>query len=167
MMEFLRLLDQEILLIFNGYHTEFLDAVMWHVSHRFFWIPFYAILLAMMVMKFGWLNSLRYLICIGIIITLADQICASVLRPMFERMRPSNPDNPFSAMVTLTYGYHGGRYGFPSCHAANTMALATFISLVFRSRKLIVIMAVWSVVVSCSRTETDPWTPVGDRKSVV
>lgn len=33
-------------------------------------------------------------------------------------------------------GYRGGSYGFPSCHAANSFALASFLTLLFANRKL-------------------------------
>ena len=48
-------------------------------------------------------------------------------------------------------GYRGGRYGFPSCHAANTFALAMFMSLVFRNKRFSVMMFSWAIVVSYSR----------------
>ena len=35
-------------------------------------------------------------------------------------LRPANPENPISDLVHIVNGYRGGRYGFPSCHAANT-----------------------------------------------
>ena len=41
-------------------------------------------------------------------------------------------------MVHIVNGHRGGRYGFPSCHAANTFGLAFFVWFLFRKRWLTV-----------------------------
>ena len=69
-------------------------------------------------------------------ITFADQACATWIRPYVERMRPSNLNNPISEMVHIVNNHRGGRYGFPSCHAANTFGLAFFLFFLFRKRWL-------------------------------
>lgn len=151
MIRILQSIDESILLLFNGHHTPLMDIIMWEVSDRWFWIPFYVIILLMIIHRFGWKEALVTFSFIAVVIASTDQLCASIIRPMVERLRPSNPGNPFSAMLTLVNDYHGGRYGFPSCHAANTMALATFIAMLFRSEKIAAGMTAWSVLVSISR----------------
>lgn len=59
-----------------------------------------------------------------------------LIRPYVERMRPSNLNNPISEMVHIVNNHRGGRYGFPSCHAANTFGLAFFLFFLFRKRWL-------------------------------
>lgn len=66
-------------------------------------------------------------------------------------LRPSNPENPLSEMVHIVGGYRGGSYGFPSCHAANSFALASFLILLFANRKLSLFIFVWAVLNSYSR----------------
>ena len=84
-------------------------------------------------------------------IAFADQMCSSVIRPAVERMRPSNPDNPISEFVHILHGKRGGRYGFPSCHAANSFALAFFITFLFRQRAISLFLLFWAVLNSYSR----------------
>lgn len=91
------------------------------------------------------------LIAVTLAIVMADQICASVIRPWAGRLRPCNPDNPIYGMITLVKDIHPGGYSWPSCHAANTFALATVLSLVLRSRKFAAFMFAWAVMVSISR----------------
>lgn len=67
------------------------------------------------------------------------------------RLRPSNPENPLSEMVHIVGGYRGGSYGFPSCHAANSFALASFLILLFANRKLSLFIFAWAVLNSYSR----------------
>ena len=64
-------------------------------------------------------------------ITFADQMCSSIIRPVVARLRPANPDNPIVDMVYIVNGYRGGSYGFPSCHAANSLGLAMFVVFLF------------------------------------
>ena len=77
--------------------------------------------------------------------------CATLIRPEVCRLRPSNPENPLSEMVHIVGGYRGGSYGFPSCHAANSFALASFLTLLFANRKLSLFIFAWAVLNSYSR----------------
>ena len=38
-------IDESILLTINGLHTSVLDSVMWYISGKLTWIPFYVSLL--------------------------------------------------------------------------------------------------------------------------
>ena len=79
------------------------------------------------------------------------QTGATLIRPYVERLRPSNLENPISDMVHIVNGRRGGRYGFPSCHAANTFGLAFFIWFLFRKRWLTVFMMGWALLTCYSR----------------
>ena len=59
--------------------------------------------------------------------------------------------NPISDMVHIVNGHRGGRYGFPSCHAANTFGLAFFVWFLFRKRWLTVFMMGWALLTCYSR----------------
>lgn len=144
-------LDARLLFIVNGAHSPFFDAVMWCISGRWIWVPFYIVLTYMLFRRFSWKRATLCLITIGLIILAADQTCASLIRPEVCRLRPANLNNPLSHLVHVVNGYRGGRYGFPSCHAANTFALAMFMSLVFRNKRFTVMMFSWAIVVSYSR----------------
>lgn len=48
-------------------------------------------------------------------------------------------------------GLSRGSYGFPSCHAANSFALASFLTLLFANRKLSLFIFAWAVLNSYSR----------------
>lgn len=96
-------------------------------------------------------QTLAVLVCVALAITIADQVCATLIRPEVCRLRPSNPENPLSEMVHIVGGYRGGSYGFPSCHAANSFALASFLTLLFANRKLSLFIFAWAVLNSYSR----------------
>lgn len=68
-----------------------------------------------------------FLVCLILSVAASDLIGSQVLKPAFDRPRP----NVAGLDVNLKAPHHGGR-SFPSNHAANMFALATFLSLVFR-----------------------------------
>lgn len=144
-------IDARLLLIVNGAHSPFFDAVMWCISGRWIWVPFYAVLAYLLFRRMSWKRASICLVTIGLIILAADQTSATLIRPEMGRLRPANLNNPLSSFVHVVNGYRGGRYGFPSCHAANTFALAVFMSLVIRHKWFTVMMFSWAFVVSYSR----------------
>lgn len=144
-------IDARLLLIVNGAHSPFFDAVMWCISGRWIWLPFYAVLAYLLFRRMSWKRASLCLVTIGLIILAADQTCATLIRPEIGRLRPANLNNPLSSFVHVVNGYRGGRYGFPSCHAANTFALAVFMSLVIRHKWFTVMMFSWVFIVSYSR----------------
>lgn len=144
-------IDARLLLIVNGAHSPFFDFVMWCISGRWIWVPFYAVLAYLLFRRMSWKRASICLVTIGLIILAADQTCATLIRPEIGRLRPANLNNPLSSFVHVVNGYRGGRYGFPSCHAANTFALAVFMSLVIRHKWFTVMMFSWAFIVSYSR----------------
>lgn len=144
-------IDARLLLIVNGAHSPFFDSVMWCISGRWIWVPFYAVLAYLLFRRMSWKRASICLVTIGLIILAADQTCATLIRPEIGRLRPANLNNPLSSFVHVVNGYRGGRYGFPSCHAANTFALAVFMTLVIRHKWFTVMMFSWAFIVSYSR----------------
>lgn len=53
MCEYLLGLDENLLLLVNGYHTPFLDKVMWTISDRWAWMPLYMLLAVILYRKSG------------------------------------------------------------------------------------------------------------------
>ena len=150
-MDFLIDLDTRIFLFFNGMHTSLLDTFMMLFTGRFIWVPMYLAIAMLMLKTFGKRLTLIYLVAIGVAITATDQTCATLIRPYVERLRPSNLENPLSQLAIVVDGYRGGSFGFPSCHAANSFALATFVTLLLRRRRLSWAIFIWAALNSYSR----------------
>jgi undecaprenyl-diphosphatase len=87
---------------------------------------------------------------IGLVITLADQISSGICKPFFARFRPTQ-DPDLMYMIDIVNGYRGGRFGFTSSHAANTFAVAVFVSLLMRSWSLSITMILWAALNAYSR----------------
>ena len=151
MIEFLNNIDTSVFLAINGHHSPFFDSFMMLFTGRFIWIPMYAMVLWIFFRGSNWKNALIYLGAIALTIALTDQTCASLIRPAVERLRPSNLANSLSELTYTVNEYRGGRYGFPSCHSANSFALATFMSLFVRKRGFTVFIFAWALLNSYSR----------------
>ncbi len=151
MIERLEQYDKELFLFLNGLHAEWLDSFMWFLSQKLVWIPLYALLLSLFVYRFGWKQSLIWILPAAVIlIILSDQISVQLFKKVFERYRPCH-NLDFKAIVHLIDGHCGGQYGFVSSHAANTFALAGFVTQIHKLKKLSILIFIWAALVSYSR----------------
>jgi undecaprenyl-diphosphatase len=148
MIEALNNVDQRWLLWLNGHHSVFFDQFMYFISGKYEWIPLYALILAIIIRKYRW-KSLWIILAVVIMITLSDQI-ANLLKNGVKRFRPCK-DPEIGHLVHLVNNYCRSSYGFVSGHAANSFALATFVSLLFRKRWVTVGIVFWAALVSYSR----------------
>lgn len=151
MSEFIINIDTQIFLLLNSWHSPYWDIFMKMASGKIIWVGLYASLLLAIWRTYGWHSMMVMTVMAILAVTAADQLTASLLRPMFERLRPANLENPISYMVHIVDGYRGGRFGFPSCHAANTFALATFMSFVFYRWRLTLFLVCWALLNCYSR----------------
>lgn len=111
----------------------------------------YAMLAGGIIRQRGLVDGMMCILAIVLAVALADYLCAGVIRPAVERLRPSCADNPDSEIAHIVNGYRGGRFGFPSCHAANSFALASFLTLFYRTWKAGCLIIGWSLLLCWSR----------------
>jgi len=122
---------------------------MWFVSARLSWIPLYLLIIYLYIKKYKketWLIVLATIV----LITISDQSSVHLFKNIFERLRPChNPE--IQDLVHLVNNKCGGKFGFFSSHAANSFALATFTSFVFRKRIYTLLIIFWAAFLSYSR----------------
>ena len=148
--EFLNHIDTELFLFLNGIHNEFLDSFMYGITNKFIWIPLYLFIIILTVHDQK-KESIWIILGVIILISLSDLIVSGMMKPYFERLRPSR-DPDLEGLVHVVNEYRGGSFGFASGHAATSFCLATFIWLALRKqRPWIWILFIWSVVFSYSR----------------
>lgn len=150
--ELLNHADGEAMLFLNSFNHSSLDQLMYALSGRFTWMPFYIFLFVLIVRRFGWRKAVFSLLLIALTILLADKLCNNLLRPMIGRLRPACLDNPLSRWIHIVNEYRGGRNGFPSCHAANSFALAVYLIRTMRWRGYaMAAILVWAVLIAYTR----------------
>ena len=142
--------DKELFLALNGMHTSWMDPVMELFSTTAASFPVYAYLLFLLYRTYKE-RTWAIVLSIGLLILLTDQFTSALMKPFFERLRPSHEPS-LEGMVHLVNGYSGGRYGFASSHAANTFGIAMFMSCLFRKDKpWINLLFIWAAFVSYTR----------------
>lgn len=143
-------MDERLLLLVNGSHTTWLNDFMWYATGTLPWMLFFASLLWLVVKSNERGQTLFVLLCLALALILSDQLAASVIKPWVARLRPTH-DPLISAHIHVVRGYVGGLYSFPSNHAANTVALTTFMSLLVRHRYVTLSCLTWALLSSYSR----------------
>ncbi len=149
-MEQLLDIDRRLLLFLNGLHSPLFDSIMWIVSGTYIWIPFYVLLLYLLIRKYG-KDSIWLLVGVAITILICDQVTTGFMKPYFARFRPSHEPS-LDGLLHLVNGYRGGLYGFASSHAANAFGVTIFIWLALKSYyRWIGLIFIGSTLVSYSR----------------
>lgn len=149
-------MDVSVLYWINGHHADWLDQWMWWISGKWTFLPLYLLMMVLMVRRWH-LRIWIVLISIALLITVSDQIASSIFKPWVERERPTYTEgveqNLHLVMEENGNFYKGGRYGFYSSHASNTMAVALFFIFMLRPIHLLwsLVLMGWVLLVGYSR----------------
>lgn len=127
-MEIIQYWDEQIVLAVNRMHLLWLDSVMMVITQTAFWTPLFLLIIYLLFKTRPMKDAWSILAGVLIAIVISDQTTASLMKPFFERLRPSHHP-ALSPQLHFIEGYKGGLYGFASSHAANAFALATVLTL--------------------------------------
>ncbi len=142
--------DQQLLLTLNGSDSAWLDQVMLYITKTGTWIPLILVLLYILLKNRPWREVLLFIVCLALVIFVADRVSSGFAKPFFHRFRPSH-EPALEGLVDLVNDRRGGLYGFFSSHAANTFGALTFISLYFRRSPITWTLLCWACLSSYSR----------------
>lgn len=145
-LELLQDVDRQLLLAVNGSDSLFLDRLVRTLTHGATWIPMYLSMFYMLIKNND--NFRRLLFVIGgvaVCYLLAGAFDDGIIKPLVARWRPTH-DPEIGTLVDIVDGYRGGKYGFFSAHASNTMSVAVFFSWLVRSRRLSFMLVCWSLL---------------------
>lgn len=150
MLEYLLLLDKELLLLINGFNSQVLDSVMLFASHKLGWIPLYIILIYFVFKDYG-LRSWLVLVIIALTILIADQSSVHLFKNVFQRLRPCHEES-LTGLLHLVKPC-GGKFGFVSSHATNSFSIVVFITFLLGSkhRWVFPIMLIYGLLIIYSR----------------
>jgi membrane-associated phospholipid phosphatase len=115
----------KVLFVFINHDSDFpvLDPVMLFLRNPLTWIPFYIFMAWWSFVKLR-KNAWLFIFCSLVTVALTDSVTAFLLKPFFERLRPCYEPG-LTGMVRILDDC-GGKFSFPSNHAANHFGLATF-----------------------------------------
>lgn len=150
-MEALSTIDSDLFLFLNGLHADWMDGVMVLITQMWVWLPLYLLLISWTVKQYGkrcwWI-----FLAVALVVFCSDQLSAHVCKPLFQRLRPCyNTD--LQGLIHLPKGMAGGQYGFVSSHAANTFAIAAFLTAALRKKYkwMGIALYLWAFISSYSR----------------
>lgn len=145
-LEVLQDIDRELLLAVNGSDSLYLDRVVRTLTNGLAWIPLYLSMFYLVVKNNDNFRRLLFLLGgVAVCYLLAGAVDDGIVKPLVARWRPTH-DLQIGALVDVVDGYRGGKYGFFSAHACNTMSIATYFCWIARSRRLSITLVIWSLV---------------------
>jgi undecaprenyl-diphosphatase len=131
MLKSLDTIDRTILLWMHGKHNSLLDQLMPFITNADNWgIPIF-LLIVFLGFKAGKKGKISLAILI-LALAFTDSICAQILKPLFERVRPSHVSMDGLNLLVPK----GGKWSMPSNHAANIFALAVVLSYFYDRIKI-------------------------------
>jgi undecaprenyl-diphosphatase len=144
----LEVLDKQLFLFLNSFHSQFWDRVMWLISYPPTWIPLYLAIIVALVLKYR-RKMIMMALVIALLITASDQVSVAIKNGV-KRPRPCW-DKTLEGQVHTVKGQCGGRYGFVSSHASNSFAIALLSLCLLRKRWFSISIVAWALIVGYSR----------------
>jgi undecaprenyl-diphosphatase len=149
LLEVLKLWDTNLFLLINGFHAPIFDGIMFAISAKLVWIPFYLAIIYEVIKRWN-REAIWIIIALILCIVIADQLSSGLIKDLVQRPRPSHAQN-LQGLVHLVNGYGGGRFGFVSSHAANSFGFALLSSMLFRNKIYTTSIFIWATVTAYSR----------------
>jgi undecaprenyl-diphosphatase len=148
MLEKILALDTQLFIYLNSLGSETYDGLWLIITKQVYWTPFFLFLFYLIYKKIGVKQTLFLLLFVAFLVTATDQI-TNLFKYTFQRQRPcNNPEiNTFIRVVQVRTSF-----SFFSGHAANTMAVATFLYLIFKKQfKYFGLLFLWPLIFAYSR----------------
>ncbi|MBN4052018.1 phosphatase PAP2 family protein [Cytophagaceae bacterium AH-315-L13] len=141
-------LDYQLFFLINGAWTNsFFDWILPLFRNKYFWFPLYLFLIVFFIVNYK-KRGLVVILFMLLAVALSDQISSSIVKPIFQRIRPCNEESISDLVRNLVRC--GSGYSFTSSHAANHFSIAVFlIMLFFRKYKWLLPLGIcWAASIS-------------------
>ncbi|MFV8354814.1 phosphatase PAP2 family protein [Flavobacterium sp. XS1P32] len=148
MLEKILSLDVKLFVFLNGLGSETFDGLWLFITKQSNWISLFLLLLYVIYTKLGVKQTLYLLLFIAVLVTFTDQT-TNLFKNGFQRLRPCNnlEINSFIRIVKISHSF-----SFFSGHAANSMAVATFVYFNFKDKiKFFGFLFLWPLIFAYSR----------------
>lgn len=148
MLEKILTLDTQLFIYLNGLGSETYDGLWLIITKQQYWIPFFLFLFYLIYTKLGIKKTGYLLLFVAVLILFTDQF-TNLFKYTFQRARPcNNPEiNTFIRIIKTS-----DSFSFFSGHAANSMAVATFLYFTFKKEiKYFGFLFLWPLIFAYSR----------------
>ena len=152
----IREIDESVTLAVNGLHTALSDQFWRFMSDKKVWIPFYLILITLLLYRLGWKKTLLAVFCTALTILACDQT-AELFKYSVGRLRPCYNLDMVEGGLRILEG-RGHLFGFFSAHAADSFGVAACLGgcMLMKAKgkgrlPLVAMLFIWALLVSVSR----------------
>ncbi len=125
MIEKLSLLDKELFLILNSWHMHWLDPIMVFFSGELIWLPFVSLILYFAFTKLDRKSFYIFTLFLILTVIVSDVTSSYILKNIVRRLRPCRVIE-IKVLINNFGQKCGGKFGFVSSHAANSMGILVF-----------------------------------------
>lgn len=125
MIDVLNSLDRTLFLFINSIHFNFLNPIMGFLSGQIIWVPVLVYFFWYSLKNHGKNFTGFYLLFLFLSIIASDVTSSYILKNIFNRYRPCR-EIDLMPLINNFGQRCGGKFGFVSSHAANSVALITF-----------------------------------------
>lgn len=138
--------DRQLLAVFNGNHTAFLDTLMATLTAGPTWIPLYIALLYLVIKNNETMSQVMVILAsVALCFFLTEFVTEGIVKPTVGRHRPLN-DPVWGFEMHVVGERKPNDFSFFSAHAANTFGIAVLLSLIIRNKVFTFFMVMWSLV---------------------
>jgi undecaprenyl-diphosphatase len=148
MLEKIEGVDIQLFVFLNGLGSETYDGLWLLITKQANWTPLFLVLLYIIYKKIGTKQTLFLLLFVAILITFTDQT-TNLVKNMVQRLRPCN-NTDINTIIRVVQSRNS--FSFFSGHAANSMAVVTFLFLVLRKKfQYFGLFFLWPLIFAYSR----------------
>lgn len=132
-MEAIASLDQAFFLFLNSLHADWLNPIMVFLSGQIIWLPMMFIIFWIAKNTLDKTSLLVFFLFLALVIVASDVSSSYITKNLVQRMRPCR----MAELKPLIYHFGqkcGGRFGFVSSHAANSISILLFSFLALKPK---------------------------------
>ena len=138
--------DRQVLALFNGSDSPFLDSLMVTLTSGATWLPLYVALLYLVIKNNDTLAQIALVVAsCALCFFITEFVTEGIVKPAAARPRPLN-DPEWMYMVDIVLDRKSTDYSFFSAHASNTFGIAIFFCWLVRNRLFAALMVTWSLI---------------------
>ncbi len=148
MLEKILALDTQLFIYLNGLGSETYDELWLIITKQVNWIPFFLLLFYIIYSKLGLKKAGYLLLYVAVLVLITDQV-TNLVKYTVQRPRPCN-NSDINTIIRVVQSRSS--FSFFSGHAANSMAVASFLYLIFKKQfKYFGLVFLWPLIFAYSR----------------
>ena len=148
MLERILNLDTRVFIYLNSLGSETFDVYWAFLTSQINWIPFFLLILYLVVKNNHWKAVLLIVLFVGLTVLITNET-TDFFKESFERLRPNNEPFLEGKIRALK---DPQSFSFISGHASNSTAVITFIYLLFRKKyPWVCLFFIWPLIFGYSR----------------